>query len=234
MFLTITTTHRPATDLGYLLHKNPARAQQFSLSVGTAHVFYPEVSEDRCTAALLVDVDPVDMVRRRRGRFDAIDQYVNDRPYAASSYLAVALGEVNRPGKDGGPPVRPAAPARPGCSARLCGVQRGGVAMPTMSPSPVRSLVTVSPPRLRPRGVQELKASALKLGTRRCDRLGILHLELDRCLRDDPVGGPLRSAKAPRRRPPTAATPRSACSRGCSRWSSTPHPHPPTGGRGHP
>jgi 3' terminal RNA ribose 2'-O-methyltransferase Hen1 len=94
MFLTISTTHRPATDLGYLLHKNPARAQQFRVGVGTAHVFYPEVSDERCTAALLVDVDPLDLVRRRRARLDAVDQYVNDRPYAASSYLAVALGEV--------------------------------------------------------------------------------------------------------------------------------------------
>jgi len=96
MLLTLTTTHRPATDLGYLLHKNPARAQRFDVSVGTAHVFYPEAAEDRCTAALLIDVDPVQLVRnrpRRRGP-SGIDQYVNDRPYAASSYLSVALGEV--------------------------------------------------------------------------------------------------------------------------------------------
>lgn len=65
MLLTITTTHRPATDLGYLLHKNPARVQRFSLSFGSAHVFYPEAAEDRCTAALLLDVDPVDLVRNR-------------------------------------------------------------------------------------------------------------------------------------------------------------------------
>ena len=35
MLLTLTTTHAPATDLGYLLHKNPARAQSF----GQAHAF---------------------------------------------------------------------------------------------------------------------------------------------------------------------------------------------------
>ena len=63
MLLTVTTTHRPATDLGYLLHKNPARCQSFPLSFGQAHVFYPEAAEDRCTAALLLDVDPVAMVR---------------------------------------------------------------------------------------------------------------------------------------------------------------------------
>ena len=59
MLLTISTTHNPATDLGYLLHKNPSRAQSFELAFGKAHVFYPEVSAERCTAALLLDIDPV-------------------------------------------------------------------------------------------------------------------------------------------------------------------------------
>ena len=63
MLLTITTTHRPATDLGYLLHKHPDRFQSFDLSFGKAHVFYPEAADDRCTACLLLDVDPVGMVR---------------------------------------------------------------------------------------------------------------------------------------------------------------------------
>jgi len=96
MLLTLSTTHRPATDLGFLLHKNPARAQRFDAGIGTAHVFYPEATEERCTAALLIDVDPVQLVRRRpRGAAPAAaDEYVNDRPYAASSYLAVAIGEV--------------------------------------------------------------------------------------------------------------------------------------------
>lgn len=52
MFLTITTTHPPATDLGFLLHKHPERAQSFELSNGVAHVFYPEANDDRCTVAL--------------------------------------------------------------------------------------------------------------------------------------------------------------------------------------
>lgn len=101
MLLTITTTHRPATDLGYLLHKHPERAQQVPVSTGTAHIFYPEATEERCTAALLVDVDPVAFVRgqarrRDRGRRGSgpLAQYVNDRPYAAGSQLAVALKAV--------------------------------------------------------------------------------------------------------------------------------------------
>ena len=66
MLFTISTTHNPATDLGYLLHKHPARAQKFDLSFGQAHVFYPEATDDRCTAALLLDVDPIKLVRGRK------------------------------------------------------------------------------------------------------------------------------------------------------------------------
>ncbi|MFB8120693.1 3' terminal RNA ribose 2'-O-methyltransferase Hen1 [Streptomyces sp. NPDC055962] len=103
MFLTISTTgtsERPATDLGYLLHKHPEKAQTFSTSHGTAHVFYPEASADRCTAALLLEVDPVALVRRGKGKGRggapdaALAQYVNDRPYAASSLLSVAMTTV--------------------------------------------------------------------------------------------------------------------------------------------
>jgi 3' terminal RNA ribose 2'-O-methyltransferase Hen1 len=97
MLLTLTTTHQPATDLGYLLRKNPARPQSFSLTFGKAHVFYPEANTDRCTVALLVEVDPVGLVRNRRGprgEGGALEQYVNDRPYAASSFLSVAIAEV--------------------------------------------------------------------------------------------------------------------------------------------
>src|SRR5215813_12620133 len=97
MLLTLTTTHNPATDIGYLLRKNPSRPQSFSLSFGEAHVFYPEATPDRCTVALQVEVDPVGLVRNRRGpagEGGALEQYVNDRPYAASSFLSVAIAEV--------------------------------------------------------------------------------------------------------------------------------------------
>jgi 3' terminal RNA ribose 2'-O-methyltransferase Hen1 len=97
MLLTVTTTHRPATDLGYLLHKNPGKLQTFELSFGKAHVFYPEATPERCTAALLLDVDPVGLVRRRKGAGGdgiGLDQYVSDRPYAASSFLSVAIARV--------------------------------------------------------------------------------------------------------------------------------------------
>jgi hypothetical protein len=99
VLLTITTTHIPATDLGHLLYKNPAEVQSFSLSFGRAHVFYPEATEERCTAALLLDVDPIGMVRGRRGpagEGQALAQYVNDRPYVASSFLSVAIADVYR------------------------------------------------------------------------------------------------------------------------------------------
>ncbi len=97
MFLTIATTHRPATDLGYLLHKNPEPVHEFGLSFGKAQVFYPEASDQRCTAALVLEVDPIALVRgpaRNRSGDGLLTQYVNDRPYAASSFLSVAIGRV--------------------------------------------------------------------------------------------------------------------------------------------
>ena len=98
MLLTVTTTHSPATDLGFLLHKHPGRVQSFGVSVGDAHVFYPEASDERCTAALVLEVDPIALVRGRSGSGDGftLGQYVNHRPYAASSMLAVALKDVYR------------------------------------------------------------------------------------------------------------------------------------------
>jgi 3' terminal RNA ribose 2'-O-methyltransferase Hen1 len=96
MLLTITTTHQPATDLGYLLHKNPQRMHSLELSFGKAHLFYPEATHERCTAALLLDVDPVGLVRGKRGQHEGgtLDQYVNDRPYVLSSFLSVAMGRA--------------------------------------------------------------------------------------------------------------------------------------------
>lgn len=95
MLLTICTTHRPATDLGYLLHKHPDRCQSFELSFGQAHVFYQEAREDRCVACLLLDVDPVGLVRGKGDwKSGPLDQYVNDRPYVASSLMSVAISQV--------------------------------------------------------------------------------------------------------------------------------------------
>jgi len=97
MLLTISTTHRPATDLGFLLHKHPDRFQSFDLSFGKAHVFYPEVGDERCRVCLLLDVDPVGMVRgRNRNRYQSflLGHYVNDRPYVASSFMSVAISQV--------------------------------------------------------------------------------------------------------------------------------------------
>ncbi|MCA9257892.1 MAG: 3' terminal RNA ribose 2'-O-methyltransferase Hen1, partial [Planctomycetales bacterium] len=95
MLLTLSTTHQPATDLGYLLHKHPDRCQTFSLAFGKAHVFYPEANDVRCVACLLLDVDPVGLVRGKGDWKDGLlDQYVNDRPYVASSLMSVAISQV--------------------------------------------------------------------------------------------------------------------------------------------
>ena len=94
MLLTITTTHKPATDLGFLLHKHPGRFQSSSLSFGQAHVFYPEATAETCQACLLLDVDPVGIVRGKGQAEGLLGQYVNDRPYVASSFLSVAISQV--------------------------------------------------------------------------------------------------------------------------------------------
>jgi len=80
----------PATGIGFLLHKHPERLHDAELSFGKGYVFYPEARADRCTACLLVDVDSVHLVRGAR----AIEDYVNDRPYVASSYMSVAMGRL--------------------------------------------------------------------------------------------------------------------------------------------
>jgi 3' terminal RNA ribose 2'-O-methyltransferase Hen1 len=112
VLLTITTTRAPATDLGYLLHKHPGRLKTFAVAAGQAHVFYPEAAPERCTAALLLDVDPIGLVRGRQGQEKspdtALGQYVNDRPYAASSMLAVAIKEAFRTALTGRCDARPA------------------------------------------------------------------------------------------------------------------------------
>jgi len=95
MLLTIATTHEPATDLGFLLHKHPDRCQTFGLSFGKAHVFYPEAGPERCVACLLLDVDPVGLVRGKgKWKNGLLDQYVNDRPFVASSLMSVAISQV--------------------------------------------------------------------------------------------------------------------------------------------
>ena len=129
MLLTITTTHRPATDLGYLLHKNPDRFQSYDLSFGKAHVFYPEADDDRCTACLLLDVDPVGIVRGKGTSEGLLSQYVNDRPYVASSFLSVAISQVYGSALQGRCKDRPdlataPIPLRPGWTSFRSGVAR--------------------------------------------------------------------------------------------------------------
>lgn len=97
MILTISTTHVPATDLGYILHKNPARLNTIETSAGHAHVFYSEATPERCTAVLYMEIDPIQLVRGRsgsNGESGTLGQYVNDRPYSANSFMSIALREA--------------------------------------------------------------------------------------------------------------------------------------------
>ena len=95
MMLTITYTGRNTTELGYLLYKNPYRPQVFELSHGKAYVFYPEVSDERTTAAMLLDIDPIDLARGKAGtQSGGLFDYVNDRPYVSSSFMSTAISRV--------------------------------------------------------------------------------------------------------------------------------------------
>jgi 3' terminal RNA ribose 2'-O-methyltransferase Hen1 len=155
VFLTVTTTHAPATDLGYLLHKHPSRVQTFAVSVGGAHVFYPEATDQRCTVALLLEVDPIALVRGRRGPAGegfALGQYVNDRPYAASSMLAMALKDVFRTALTGRCEARPELAQSPlpleiHVPALSC---RGGVELAQRVFAPLGWTVAATPAQLDP------------------------------------------------------------------------------------
>lgn len=95
MLLTITYEGIQTQDLGYLLHKNPYRAQQFEISAGKAYVFYPEVTDERTTAALLLDINPIDLARGKLGSTEGgLFDYVNDRPFVASSFLSTAIVRI--------------------------------------------------------------------------------------------------------------------------------------------
>lgn len=107
MFVSIATTYRPASDLGFLLMKHPDRVHEFDLSFGKAVVVFPVVADDRCEAALILDVDPVGLVRGRGQGDGMLSQYVNDRPYAATSFLSVALNRAFRTAMTGESRERP-------------------------------------------------------------------------------------------------------------------------------
>ncbi|GIE92151.1 3' terminal RNA ribose 2'-O-methyltransferase Hen1 [Actinoplanes regularis] len=143
MLLTVTTTHRPATDLGYLLVKHPDKVHSFEMPTGTAYVMYPEAAEDRCTAALLLDVDP----QKLRARADAFElsQYVNDRPYAASSLLASALSKVFRSALRGASKDRPELAAEAIPLEIRVPVLRGSTELVTRLFAPLGWAVTATP-----------------------------------------------------------------------------------------
>ncbi len=158
MLLTITTTRAPATDLGYLLHKHPDRLQTFPTAAGAAHVFYPQATAGRCTAVLLLEVDPVALVRGAASRNKPSDgelaQYVNDRPYAASSMLAVALKEAFRTALTGRCDARPElAQSRIPLSIRVPALRcRGGAELARTVFEPLGWTVEATSQPLQPEG----------------------------------------------------------------------------------
>ncbi|MHB0936336.1 MAG: 3' terminal RNA ribose 2'-O-methyltransferase Hen1 [Armatimonadota bacterium] len=184
MLLTITNTRAPATDLGFLLHKNPARVQSKALSFGQAHVFYPEAVAERCTAALLLDVDPVALVRGKAGAKEGgpLAQYVNDRPYVASSFMSVALRELFGTAMSGRSKERPelaetALPLEVGLAALPC---RGGEEMLRRLFEPLGYAVSAARHPLDERfpewGESAYFAVALRGTARLCDLLAHLYV----------------------------------------------------------
>ena len=159
MLLTITTTRAPATDLGYLLHKHPDRLQTFETATGKAHVFYPEATAERCTAALLLEVDPITLVRGKTKTGDGeLAQYVNDRPYAASSMLAVALKEAFRTALTGRCDARPElAQTRPGFGT---GRNRITLTLDPLDPASMDQLVDALVPGMPRRARSAVTAQA--------------------------------------------------------------------------
>jgi 3' terminal RNA ribose 2'-O-methyltransferase Hen1 len=107
MYLSIATTHSPATDLGFLLHKHPERVHETELPFGKTFVFYPQADDLRCEAVLVLDIDPIGLVRGKGRSEGLLDAYVNDRPYAASSFLSVAMGRALRTAMTGASRERP-------------------------------------------------------------------------------------------------------------------------------
>src|SRR3954454_6863592 len=148
VLLTVTTTRAPATDLGYLLVKHPGKVHSFDVPTGTAYVLYPEATDDRCTAALLLDVDP-QRLRAQRDSFD-LGQYVTDRPYAASSLLAAALAKVFRSALRGASKDRPELAAKPIPLEVWVPVLRGPAELATRLFEPLGWRVTAEPIPLEP------------------------------------------------------------------------------------
>lgn len=91
MLLTLTCSAPDAPRFGFLFGKHPDSLFERPFSLGTVRVFYPQVTPDAVTLAVQVEVDPVALVRRPGGGVGGLDQYVNDRPYVASSITSVAL-----------------------------------------------------------------------------------------------------------------------------------------------
>ncbi|MFL5767290.1 MAG: 3' terminal RNA ribose 2'-O-methyltransferase Hen1, partial [Actinomycetota bacterium] len=165
MLLTITSSTPPATDLGFLLHKNPGAIRSVDLSFGSATVVYPEASEERCTAALLVELDPIALVRRGRSsaRF-ALAEYVNDRPYAASSFLSVAISKVFGTAMSGGSKERPELGDTPiRLEAHLPVVPHGGEGLVGRLFEPLGYDVSATPLPLEPAELGESRYVDLRL-----------------------------------------------------------------------
>ena len=131
MLLTLTTTHPPATDLGYLLHQEPGAAAVLPAVVRAGARLLPGGDRGALHGRAAARRRPGRAGAGRAGRRGrALEQYVNDRPYVASSFLSVAIAQVlrHRPGRREQGPAgagrdadrrsRPGSPCCPAAAAR--------------------------------------------------------------------------------------------------------------------
>jgi 3' terminal RNA ribose 2'-O-methyltransferase Hen1 len=187
VLLTLTTTSHPATDLGYLLVKHPDRLHEFDVPAGTARVCFPEASPQRCTAALILEVDPARLSRmaaRSGPEGFALGRHVNDRPYAASSLLAGALNRAFRSAMRGESRDRPELAATAiELTVRLASLRcHGGAALATRLLEPLGWRVEATAPPLDPEAPQWGESRYLDLTLtgvlRLCDALNQLYVLL--------------------------------------------------------
>ena len=131
VLLTI-TTHQPATDLGFLLHKNPERLHDGGAVVRagarrSTRRRPTSAAPPRCSSRSTRSAWSA-TARARGQRVRRCAQYVNDRPYVASSFLRVAISKLFGTAMTGRSKERPElADAHPPCSklASRCSPCRG-------------------------------------------------------------------------------------------------------------
>lgn len=135
MLFTLTCTGPHAPRLPELFNRNPQELHTVTLSAGRVHLFFPELTSERVTAAFLLDLEPAGVERRPRGGMHApklVADILHDRAYISSATLISALGPLLEPilepcGKTARAGCQQSLPLEAHLHAVTC--RRGGVAL---------------------------------------------------------------------------------------------------------